>query len=271
MTANRLPAGQEPDLDRGRRFLELHPPPGRVLLCAVTGSHHYGFPSPDSDLDLKGIHLAPTRRCLGLGAPAEAHDRLEVFDGQECDLTTNEARQALSLLLRGNGNLLERILSPYQVVETPELGELRDLALEARSRAFFGHYAGYFRGMCREHEKEAEPRAKSLLYSYRVALTGIHLLRTGELEANLRVLAPRYGHDDALELIEHKTSTAEKVALDPAMDAHHRGRWPRLEREIEEARDESELPERAPNRERCEQWLVELRVRELEGAVSPGP
>ena len=49
---------RQPDLALARRFVEAHPPPGRVLLCTITGSHNYGFPSPDSDLDIKGIHLA---------------------------------------------------------------------------------------------------------------------------------------------------------------------------------------------------------------------
>ena len=98
----------EPDLDLGRRFLAEHPPPGRVLLCEVTGSHHYGFPSPDSDIDLKGVHVAPTRSLLGLSTPRDAHDRLLVFEGTECDLTSNEVGQVLRLVLRGNGNALER-------------------------------------------------------------------------------------------------------------------------------------------------------------------
>ena len=119
-----------PDVELGREFLADHPPPGRVLLCAVTGSHTYGFPSTDSDLDLKGIHLAPTRALLGLRPHVSAHDRLAVHRGTECDLTTNAAGAALSLLLQGNGNMLERILSPYQLVMSEEVR-----ALQGRGRA----------------------------------------------------------------------------------------------------------------------------------------
>ncbi|MEZ4465912.1 MAG: nucleotidyltransferase domain-containing protein [bacterium] len=60
----------DPDLDLGRRFVAERGPAGQVLLCAVTGAHLYGFPSPDSDLDLKGIHLAPTPTLLGLQVPS---------------------------------------------------------------------------------------------------------------------------------------------------------------------------------------------------------
>ena len=104
-----------------------------------------------------------------------------MFDGLECDYTSHEARKALSLLLRGNGNMLERILSPFQLYETPELDALQALARGAISKRFADHYRGFFKGMCREHERSEEPHAKTLLYAYRVALTGIHLLRTGEL------------------------------------------------------------------------------------------
>jgi uncharacterized protein len=257
----------EPDLDLGRRFLALHPPPGRVLLVAVTGSHNYGFPSPDSDIDLKGIHVAPTESLLGLDAPAETHDRLEVHEGTECDLTTHEAAKAIRLLLQGNGNVLERIHSRYQLVDTPELHELRALATGALSRRFFVHYRGYFRGVCQEHEKASALRAKPLLYAYRVALTGMHLLRTGEVVASLPELAPRYGFPEALELAAQKRATAEKVVLAPEVDALHRAAWPKLLAALEAARDESPLPEEPANRSACDAWLKNTRLQEL--ASSP--
>lgn len=252
----------EPDLNLGRRFLAAYPPPGQLLLCAVTGSHHYGFPSADSDLDLKGIHLAPTRALLGLDTLADAHDRFEVFEGVECDLTTNEARQAIRLLLSGNGNVLERIHSPFQLVETPALEGLRALSRGALSRRFHRHYAGYLRGMCHEHERA--PRAKSLLYTYRVALTGTHLLRTGEVEADLRTLAPRYGFPEALDLVARKQASPEKAPLPREDDARHRAVWPRLAELLDRARDESPLPPEPPGRAALDDWLVELRVQALD-------
>lgn len=38
------------DLDLAREYLTVNPPPGRLLLCGVSGAHMYGFPAPDSDL-----------------------------------------------------------------------------------------------------------------------------------------------------------------------------------------------------------------------------
>ena len=84
-----------PDLDLARRFVAHRPPPGEVLLCGITGSHHYGFTSADSDIDIKGIHQVPTSRLLALEGVRQNHDALEIYEGVECDLTTNELRQAM--------------------------------------------------------------------------------------------------------------------------------------------------------------------------------
>jgi uncharacterized protein len=249
----------KPDLEHGRRFIAHNTPPGKILLCGVTGSHFYGFPSPDSDLDLKGIHLAPTSSVLGLESPAETHDRLEMFDGLECDYTSHEARKALSLLLRGNGNMLERILSPIQLYQTPELDALQSLARGAICKRFAEHYRGFFKGMCREHERAEQPHAKTLLYAYRVALTGIHLLRTGELIGDVGITGPLYGCDAVADLAKSKREGAEYLAVSPADDACHRSRWAELETALAAALAESPLPDEPENAAQCDAWLVGIR------------
>lgn len=258
-----LPPNAVPDLELGRRFIAACPVPGEVLQCGVTGSHDYGFSSPDSDLDLKGVFIAPTRALLGLHRPGDAVERLTVFEGVECDLSLTEVGRALALLLAGNGNMIERLLSPFQLYVNPEVEELQALARGAVSRRFVRHYQGFFRGMCREHERSEQPRAKSLLYAYRVALTGVHLLRTGALEADLRTLAPMYGYEDALALIRIKMEGAEKGAVSREIDTAHRAAWDRLERDLQAALEHSPLPAEPANEAACEAWLVDLRRRRL--------
>jgi uncharacterized protein len=252
------------DLDLAREYVVLNPPPGRLLLCGVTGAHMYGFPSPDSDLDLKGIHLAPTSQLLGLRPDTPAHDITTVYREIECDLTTNEAGAALGLLVNGNGNMLERILSPLQLVTNDETAELQDLARRSVSRRFVRHYAGFFRGCQREHERQ--PTAKTMLYSYRVALTGIHLMRTGTLEPNLLVLAPEYGYDDVAELVALKRAGTEHGPLPDDLDTHHRHRWPELDAALTDAEANSPLPPEAPNAVEIDAWLVAQRLADLSPA-----
>lgn len=243
--------------DRVQRFLGEHPPPGQLLLCAVTGSHLYGFSSPDSDVDLKGIHQAPTTRILSLRPGRANHDVLTDYEGTECDLTTHELAQALKLLLAGNGNMLERIHAPLQLVRTPLVASLQTLSRRILSRACYGHYRGYLQGMKREHTRDG--RAKSLLYTYRVALTGVHLLRTGEVEARLPVLACEYGMPEVLELVDYKRATAEKGAGPAGLSAVLREGWPRLEAMLVEARDGSALPEKAHGHDIVDEFLVAQR------------
>ena len=41
-----------------------HPYP--LLFATISGAHLYGFPSADSDFDLRGVHLLPLRDVVGL-------------------------------------------------------------------------------------------------------------------------------------------------------------------------------------------------------------
>lgn len=243
-----------PDLALAERFLTQHGPTHPVLLCGVTGAHIYGFPSPDSDIDMKGIHLAPTRELVGLHTRAPAHDRLMMFEGVECDLTTHELGHALALLLRGSGNVLERILSPIQLVDGVE--ELQDLVRASVSRDLSRHYRGFLRGMEREHG--LQKRAKTALYAYRVALTGMHLMRTGRLETDVRVLADgRFAL--VKELVAYKAEHAEKARIPEDLDVCVREDWPVLEAGLAEALESSALPEHVPNRPAIEAWLLGVR------------
>lgn len=252
-----------PDLDLGRRFLAAHPPPGRTLLCAVIGSHLYGFSAPDSDLDLKGIYLAPTPTLLGLSRPAETHDQLSDFEGTTCDLTLHEVGQALRLLLKGNGNVLERIASELQLVDGPEVEALRSLIPSVLSRACYGHYRGYMRGMIREHERDG--RLKSLLGTFRVGLTGVHLLQRGEVVCHLPTLAEQHGFPELAPLIARKASTPGPIVPSAGELAPLRARWPELQALLDAAREHSPLPDTPADPARCEDWLIELRCAQLEG------
>ncbi|MEN0066124.1 MAG: nucleotidyltransferase domain-containing protein [Myxococcota bacterium] len=252
-----------PDLDIARHFVqEVRPPPGRILLVGVTGAHLYGFPSPDSDIDLKGLHLAPTRDVLGLKSVPDTHDVTAMHESIEHDLTTHEVGWALRALLKGNGNLLERIASPLQVFETEAVTELKELLPQLISRRVHAHYAGFFRQTCRFFDRE--PQAKTLLYSIRVALTGLHVLQTGEVQPHLPTLAEHFGFPEVDAVIEAKRTGREKALLSPEAAAPLRRRWPELEEALKLAFAKTSLPDEAPGREAADAWLVKVRRRDLE-------
>ena len=62
------------------------------LVVYLSGAHAYGFPSPDSDLDLKCIHIAPTGALVGFEPPAVTFDRAEIIEGVEIDYGMKNGR-----------------------------------------------------------------------------------------------------------------------------------------------------------------------------------
>src|SRR6478735_7420857 len=74
----------------------------RHLLVSLSGAHAYGFPSPDSDLDLKAVHVDPTAELLGFPRAPRTAERLEVIDAVEIDYSSNELGPVLLGVLKGN-------------------------------------------------------------------------------------------------------------------------------------------------------------------------
>jgi predicted nucleotidyltransferase len=233
------------------------------VVVYLSGAHAYGFPSPDSDLDLKAIHVARTADLLGFDVPPPTADRAEIIDGIEIDYTSNELAHALSGILLGNGNFLERVLGRMTVVASPLLAELRVLTERSLSRRVHRHYRGFAQNQLRFLEQE--PTAKKLLYVLRTATTGTHLLLTGELEPDLTRLLDRYELADAGALIEKKRA-GERVGLDPHLVASWKPKVDTLFARLDAAREKSPLPETPPNEREVRDWLLDVRRARFEPA-----
>lgn len=228
------------------------------VVISLSGAHAYGFPSPDSDLDLKCVHLAPTSSLLGFPRVASPAERLEVIDGVEIDCSSNELGGVLLGVLKGNGNYLERFLSGFAMSTGPGFDELVPLVRGALSRRVARHYAGFGTQQREEWKKSGQKSAKKLLYVLRTTLTGTHLLLTGEMVTDVTTLLSRYGLDDAMELVEQKRR-GEKADLPEALSAKWAARVDGLFQRLAEAEAKSVLPPDPPNEAELEAALVKLR------------
>jgi predicted nucleotidyltransferase len=119
-------------------------------------------------------------------------------DGVEMDLVTHDLPKIVRLMLRRNGYVLEQLLSPLVVHTTDAHRELAALAPGVLTVHHAHHYRGFANTQWRLFEKTGE--LKPLLYTFRVLLTGIHLMRSGQLQAHLPTLlgeveAPGYVAD----------------------------------------------------------------------------
>jgi len=155
------------------------------LFVTVSGAHLYGFPSPDSDIDLRGCHLLPLEEVLGLAEPSETIEAEFEFQGVKVDLVSHDVRKFFRLLLKNNGYVLEQVFSPLVVVGEEFLAELRPVAKCCITPNHYHHYRGFYERLRKTLEEQEPKLVKTLLYAYRVLLTGIHLLETGQVEANL--------------------------------------------------------------------------------------
>lgn len=230
------------------------------VFATISGAHLYGFASPDSDVDLRGAFLLPLRSLLGLH-PAE--ETLTVTDQSRIDLdwVAHDLRKFARLLTNHNGYVLEQLFSPLVVVSTPAFEELRDLGRGCITRPTVRHYQGFARGR-RKRLQEPEPTVKHLLYAYRVFLSGIHLMRTGEVEANILVLNDIFRLNPVLELVQRKQSGAEKMCLAPEELAHHDPILNGLEQSLEEAHAASSLPDEPTTRDALDDFVIRIRLAE---------
>lgn len=240
-----------------RRLASEHPYP--LLFATVSGAHLYGFPSPDSDYDLRGVHILPAREVLGLHATRDTIEQGGVREGVEIDLVTQDAAKFFRLVLKRNGYVLEQLLSPLVIVTTPVHEELKSIAPACITRYHAHHYLGFADTQWKLFAKESPPRVKPLPYVYRALLTGIHLMRTGVVEANLVRLNEEYRLPYIPELLARKTAGTEQGVLAEADLAFHEGEYRRLVARLEQERDRSTLPETGAGMPALSDLLVRLR------------
>jgi uncharacterized protein len=230
----------------------------RPRFVTVSGAHLYGFPSPDSDVDLRGCHLLPLRAVVGLSPSAgETVERKLDLAGTEVEWVSHDLGKYLRLLVKNNGYVLEQIFSPLVVLGESFLNDLRPLARRCITRHHYHHYRGFLATQRKMLDKQEPKVVKTLLYAYRVVLTGIHLLRTGEVEANLPRLADLYGKAFVPDLIAQKQQ--EKIAAAGLDWDYHAAQLAALEGELDSAFQGSSLPEER-DREAVNRFLIDRRL-----------
>src|SRR6202000_657715 len=81
--------------------------PYSLLFATVSGAHLYGFPSVNSDWDLRGAHILSAQAVFGL-LPIEDTVEINRNDSVELDIVSHDVRKFFGLLLKPNGYVLEQ-------------------------------------------------------------------------------------------------------------------------------------------------------------------
>lgn len=241
---------------------QAHPYP--LVFATLSGAHLYGFPSPDSDYDLRGVHVLPLRMVVGLESGQETVESARLEAGLELDLVTHDVAKFFRLLLKKNGYVLEQVFSPLVVQASPEFEELKALAQGCVTKYHCYHYLGFAASQWRLFLKQAEaPQVKPLLYVYRVLLTGIHLMRTGKVQANLVELNRDFRLPYLNDLIALKTQGEEHAVLPAADFEFHEQAYTRLRAVLAESAANSLLPTVPSAKAGLNDLLVRLRLKGL--------
>jgi predicted nucleotidyltransferase len=215
-----------------------------LMFATLSGTHLYGFPSSDSDYDLRGAHILPLTEIVGLHPPNESIEVYKTVDELYLDLVTHEVRKYILMLLKQNGTILEQIFSPLVVHTSPEHEELKAIAQGCITRQHAQHYLGLARSQWKQFNQQNPRQVKPLLYVYRALLAGINLMRTGSVEANLDALNLSFRLDYLPNLILRKVEGAERAVLAGADIAFHEREYERLYKTLEQAGEASSLPDK---------------------------
>ena len=233
--------------------------PYPVVFATVSGAHLYGFASVDSDLDLRAAHLLPLPEIIGLRHGPETVQAGGDRDGVELDVVSHDLLKFARMMLKPNGYVLEQVLSPLVVATSEVHRELVALAPLCLTANHVRHYLGFAAGQWELFQRTGE--LKPALYTLRVLLTGIHLMRTGTIEADLREL----WHDASLpyvpDLIEAKVSGEHRRLTPDLLDP---GRLAadvaRLEGVLHAARQATHLPAQPTAAEHLHALLIRARL-----------
>ena len=141
----------------------------RILYACETGSRAWGFPSPDSDYDIRFIYMHERDWYLSL---SQRKDSIEIMDG-EMDITGWDLKKCLMLLKKSNAPLIERFQSPIEYHSDKDFkNDFQKLIKSYYSpiAVFFHHYSlahKFWAGL----KDEKEFKLKSYFYLIRSLLS----------------------------------------------------------------------------------------------------
>lgn len=186
-----------------------------ILMACETGSRAWGFPSPDSDYDVRIIYKHSKDWYLSLD---ERKDTIEIMlENNDIDITGWDLKKSLQLLRKSNAALLERIQSPivYRVDENFRTGML-EVANSCYSKiATMHHYLSMAKKTMEDVEFAEEYKLKKFFYALRASVACLWIMENDEIPPiEFSKMIEGLSFDEALkkrifELIEIKSTISE--------------------------------------------------------------
>ncbi|MGI6154156.1 MAG: nucleotidyltransferase domain-containing protein [Christensenellaceae bacterium] len=196
----------------------------RILYATESGSRAWGFPSPDSDYDVRFIYMRPKSFYLKL---EKTKDVVEYMLDEELDINGWDIDKTLRLLYKSNPTLFEWINSPIIYREAPEFTSIRSLAQKYfLSAPAMYHYYNMARNNNREFLKRDSVRIKKYFYVLRPILACKWVIAHNTAPPMLFSELVDTQLDTAVKsivysLLERKAITSELGEEEPIMKLNH--------------------------------------------------
>jgi predicted nucleotidyltransferase len=188
-----------------------------LLYACETGSRAWGFPSPDSDYDVRFIYRHDTQWYLSL---SKHKDSIELMEG-ELDATGWDLRKCLLLLKKSNVPLIERFQSPVIYWEEPGFkADFKKLIAGYYNpiAVFFHHYSLAIK-FWEEIKEQPDCKLKSLFYLFRSLLSCNWIIHDDSvLPMDIEGLM-KYNREEV------NTSIRELITLKSAQPESYRHPW----------------------------------------------
>ncbi len=193
----------------------------KILHCIESGSRAWGFPSPDSDYDVRFLYVRPKEFYLRLD---KTRDVIEWQLDDTLDINGWDVQKALTLLHKSNPTLFEWNSSPIVYKTTEEWQKISAIInryFVAKSGLY--HYLSTAKSNYREYLKGETVRLKKYFYVLRPILACKWILAEGTPPPMLfRTLVDKYLDEDLLPDVEK--------LLDMKMNMPEIGEGTRLDR-----------------------------------------
>ncbi|MEM7249241.1 MAG: nucleotidyltransferase domain-containing protein [Acidobacteriota bacterium] len=239
----------------------------RPVFATLAGDHLTGVPSGGpAAYRIAGAMLLPLRAILGLRPVGEAKERSFDFEGWPVDLSFLDLKSYIDRIARSdNTALLEELYSPQILFDTPEHGRLRDLARQFLNRTSCHDFLDRAR---KRRASYAESRLLRLVIeSGRLCLAARHVLVHARLESRVDKLITACEEPWLGEMVQRIRSDGPQAMVLPDEAGQVEQELDRLERTALEARAASPLPEGGGSISGLDEFLVDLRLRELDATA----
>lgn len=183
----------------------------KILFACETGSRAWGFPSPDSDYDIRFIYMHERDWYLSLN---EKKDTIEFILNEELDVTGWDFKKSLMLLKKSNAPLIERFQSPVEYYSVEKFKKnFKHLINEYYSpAAVFYHHHSLAKKFLEDIKDENSFKLKKYFYFIRSLLSCNWILKNDDV-------VPMH-MDGLMELIEadRKQQLNELITLKLSVD-----------------------------------------------------